>query len=627
MNVLPDKESGSSGGGGGGGGGAAAGGGGGLDAANAGILDDIFGDLGGKIKEASIWAKILAAILAGIITTWAIGNIIDSFERWQKRIGYVADGIKSIGTHIDDMKKKWDESMKAMGKSYENGLLKGTEDGSKLKTAGSNIAHGLISGISGALGGMATKLWPVLVTALAPIGAAIGAAVTAGAAALGVSVGAFIAIIAAVVAVIIGIIWVVWKNWDTIWAWVKEAASTVWGWMKTAWGGMKSVFVTVFEALATAANWVWGVLTAVFNAVVTVITPFIIILENIGKVFAWIAQLIFTLFVVAIMAIAVAALWVWNKIQEGAAWLWGKIQEGINAVIGFFQMLWDKIQLGIDTVIEFFQMLWTKITEIFSVVTSWFAEQFRQAWESIKNIWSVVSTWFMNSVWTPIVNIFTPVVAWFGGVFKKAWESIKSALAPFTAFIQGLWDSMVGIFGKVGDWFVGRFNDMVDRVRGVFDTFKSLFQDAWDFVGRVFSGIGNFITSGLRGAINGVFSGIERVANTIAGFVNGLLDKFNKVSPVNIPRMGTLSLTRLARGGIVNQPTLAMVGEAGSEAVVPLENNTEWIEKLAAKINSSTGGGQPMQLTIQIGEERIASKLIDLINEKTQMSGRNAIYV
>lgn len=36
---------------------------------------------------------------------------------------------------------------------------------------------------------------------------------------------------------------------------------------------------------------------------------------------------------------------------------------------------------------------------------------------------------------------------------------------------------------------------------------------------------------------------------------------------------------------------------------------------------------QPLQLTVQIGEEKIASQIIDLINEKTQMSGRNMIYV
>jgi phage-related protein len=42
----------------------------------------------------------------------------------------------------------------------------------------------------------------------------------------------------------------------------------------------------------------------------------------------------------------------------------------------------------------------------------------------------------------------------------------------------------------------------------------------------------------------------------------------------------------LAKGGVVDSPTLAMVGEAGKEVVMPLENNTEWIKELAEKLNS-----------------------------------------
>ena len=45
----------------------------------------------------------------------------------------------------------------------------------------------------------------------------------------------------------------------------------------------------------------------------------------------------------------------------------------------------------------------------------------------------------------------------------------------------------------------------------------------------------------------------------------------------------------LAAGGIVSTPTLAMIGEAGKEAVVPLENNSEWLDKLANKLADKMG--------------------------------------
>ena len=45
-------------------------------------------------------------------------------------------------------------------------------------------------------------------------------------------------------------------------------------------------------------------------------------------------------------------------------------------------------------------------------------------------------------------------------------------------------------------------------------------------------------------------------------------------------------ITALAEGGVIKQPTYALVGEAGEEAVLPLENNTDWIAKLADKLNT-----------------------------------------
>ena len=66
----------------------------------------------------------------------------------------------------------------------------------------------------------------------------------------------------------------------------------------------------------------------------------------------------------------------------------------------------------------------------------------------------------------------------------------------------------------------------------------------------------------------------------------------------------------LAEGGIVEQPTLAMVGERGREAVVPLENNTGWIAQIAKLIVEysnavSNSNGGDIIIPIQLGDERI----------------------
>jgi hypothetical protein len=61
----------------------------------------------------------------------------------------------------------------------------------------------------------------------------------------------------------------------------------------------------------------------------------------------------------------------------------------------------------------------------------------------------------------------------------------------------------------------------------------------------------------------------------------------NKLPNVNAGKISPISLPRLAKGGIVDRPTLAEVGEHGQEAIIPLENNKGWIKQVAAEISNA----------------------------------------
>lgn len=95
--------------------------------------------------------------------------------------------------------------------------------------------------------------------------------------------------------------------------------------------------------------------------------------------------------------------------------------------------------------------------------------------------------------------------------------------------------------------------------------------------------------------------------NILIGGVNALIKGLNKISidiPDWVPEYGGGKLgfnipliPKLAKGGIVDKATLAMVGEAGKEAVMPLERNTQWIDQLAEKL-SAKGGSKTTNNTI-----------------------------
>lgn len=89
------------------------------------------------------------------------------------------------------------------------------------------------------------------------------------------------------------------------------------------------------------------------------------------------------------------------------------------------------------------------------------------------------------------------------------------------------------------------------------------------------------------------------MANAVVGGVNKVIDALNGLSfdipdwvpefggktfGFSIPKLSTVSLPRLATGGIVDGATPLIAGEAGKEAIVPLERNTGWIDAIASKL-------------------------------------------
>lgn len=125
--------------------------------------------------------------------------------------------------------------------------------------------------------------------------------------------------------------------------------------------------------------------------------------------------------------------------------------------------------------------------------------------------------------------------------------------------------------------------------------FRNFFIKMWDGIKKIGSNAANFIGDIFKSKINTV----KGIINGVISLINGAIGAINKLKvdiPDWVPKYGgsTFGLNipkipTLAAGGVVEQPTLAMIGEAGKEAVMPLENNTAWIDKLADKLSGKIG--------------------------------------
>ncbi len=329
---------------------------------------------------------------------------------------------------------------------------------------------------------------------------------------------------------------------------------------------------------------------------------------------------------IAVVAGAIALIIAnWDTVKEVATNVWNAVMDIINGFMSWLGENWPLVLAIITGPIGL---------AVLAIVKNWdtIKEAFNLALEFIKSVWNTVVDFFLG-VWDGIKKVFAFVVEFYKGIFQGAWNIVMTIWNAVAGWFGGVWDGIKSVFSGVGEWFRSTFQNAWNKVTGIFSGLWNWFRDnVWNKIVSIFSSIGTSIGDAISGAFKGVVNTaltfVSNFINTLIRGINGAINLINKIPGVSIGRIGEVSLPRLARGGIIDQPTAAIIGEQGKEAIVPLENNLEWIDKLAAKINTgSTGDGQPVQLTVQIGEDKIVSKVIELINEKTHMSGRNTIYV
>jgi hypothetical protein len=89
---------------------------------------------------------------------------------------------------------------------------------------------------------------------------------------------------------------------------------------------------------------------------------------------------------------------------------------------------------------------------------------------------------------------------------------------------------------------------------------------------------------------------------------------------------GWPKLAFAARGGVFDDPTLTVLGEAGREAVVPLENNTGWMDALARRIaaqmgSTTSGGGQTITVQCLLDGRIVAENTVQYVNQQARRTG------
>ena len=177
-------------------------------------------------------------------------------------------------------------------------------------------------------------------------------------------------------------------------------------------------------------------------------------------------------------------------------------------------------------------------------------------------------------------------------VANKNWEELFENLSQKASlFGKGLFEE----FTSIPFWMA---ESVVDIVKGDWD---KLWENMREGTGGTINAIVCLferLPGGIRSPLNGIVGFVRGMAQRVVSGINTVIDGINSMSfdlpswlgggsfRPNIPKITAPQIPELARGGIVDRPTLALIGERGKEAVMPLENNTGWISDLANSIGS-----------------------------------------
>lgn len=279
------------------------------------------------------------------------------------------------------------------------------------------------------------------------------------------------------------------------------------------------------------------------------------------------------LIVIAAIAALVAAIvvlynkceWFRDLVDEVWAFIKGVWEEAVDILTGVIESVVNAFKTAYDFVKGTIEQAQENVEAALDAITGFF----KAAWEAVKLIWGVVVDFF-KGIWTGIKEAFAAVGSWFSEKFTTAWDNIKLAWSTVTSFFGNIWTGITSIFSGVGTWFVEKFTAAWTGIKNVFSTVGEFFGGIWDTISEKFTTIGTAIGDAIGGAfktaINAVIATVETAINAVPTAINAAIDLINELPGVNISKLSTISLPRLAKGGDLMEGQ-AVVAEAGPELI------------------------------------------------------------
>jgi phage-related minor tail protein len=239
----------------------------------------------------------------------------------------------------------------------------------------------------------------------------------------------------------------------------------------------------------------------------------------------------------------------------------GAIKAIMDIVDFFMPLLKDAFEVAFNFIKDTIDNVFKIISGIFKVFAGVFTGDWEKVWEGVKDIFS---------------GIFDQIVNLFEAAFKMLIKIGEFLIKPFKDIFEKAIDFITELFAKFNPLEV-----ITKNWNAIKEFFTNLFNSIRDKIVSIFDGIVSKITGAIqtiRSAIDGVLSFFKSTKDTIDNFTSGAKSGISSAATNIKDKIGNVvgKIPFLADGGIIKSPTLAMIGERGAEAVIPLDRMNDF---------------------------------------------------
>ena len=216
-------------------------------------------------------------------------------------------------------------------------------------------------------------------------------------------------------------------------------------------------------------------------------------------------------------------------------------------------------------------------------------------------------------------------------VCNKMKETVSNWVNNVGNFFSNLKTNIISKVTEIKDGIKNKFQEAYNGIKNIFGNIGNFFSGVWERVKNSFSSlgtsIGNAISGAVKSGINGVISLIERTINSAIRLINGGIRLINLIPGVYVGTINTLSLPRLAKGGVLTEATAVLAGEysgakTNPEIVTPQNIMRDTFEDVLSNYGGN-GNDKPIYLTINVGNKKLGQILLDDLRDRKRRTGKD----